>query len=56
MGDEPELNDPVLRSEIELVGDLVVAAAEFEGPMPQEAIDHILATHVLATHARPGPR
>jgi len=36
------LTDGELQSEIELVGDLVVAATSSEGPMPQEEIDRLL--------------
>ena len=36
------LTDGALQSEIELVGDLVVAATSSDGPLPQEAIDRLL--------------
>ena len=36
------LTDDDLESEIELVGELVVAATSSEGPMPQDEVDHIL--------------
>lgn len=36
------LTDGELQSEIELVGDLVVAATSSEGPLPQEEIDRLL--------------
>lgn len=36
------LTDGELQSEIELVGDLVVAASSSEGPLPQEEIDRLL--------------
>jgi hypothetical protein len=36
------LTDDDLQSEIELVGDLVVAATSSDGPMPQEEIDRLL--------------
>jgi len=36
------LTDGELQSEIELVGDLVVAATSSEGPMPQGEIDRLL--------------
>lgn len=37
-----ELTDVALQQEIELVGDLVVAASHSPGPMSQEEIDRIL--------------
>jgi hypothetical protein len=36
------LTDDELQSEIELVGDLVVAATSSDGPMPQDQIDQLL--------------
>jgi len=39
------LTDDDLQSEIELVGDLVVAATSSDGPMPQEEIDRLLGVH-----------
>ena len=36
------LTDGDLQSEIELVGDLVVAATSSEGPLPQDEIDRLL--------------
>ena len=39
---QDSLTDGELQSEIELVGDLVVAATSSEGPMPQEEIDRLL--------------
>ena len=39
------LTDDDLQSEIELVGDLVVAATSSEGPLPQEEIDRLLGVH-----------
>lgn len=43
MADAPDsLTDGELQSEIELVGDLVVAATSSEGPLPQEEIDRLL--------------
>jgi hypothetical protein len=39
---QAELTDSDLRSEIELVGDLVVAAAGSEGPLTEEEIDRVL--------------
>src|SRR5665811_1879631 len=36
------LTDGELQSEIELVGDLVVAATSSDGPLPQEEVDRLL--------------
>jgi hypothetical protein len=42
MNDDPSLHDEQLETEIRLVGDLVLAASQCEGPLSQEAIDRIL--------------
>jgi hypothetical protein len=39
---EEQLIDDDLESEIELVSELVVAATSSDGPLGQEAVDHIL--------------
>src|SRR5665811_2573735 len=39
---QDSLTDGELQSEIELVGDLVVAATSSDGPLPQEEIDRLL--------------
>lgn len=39
---QDSLTDGDLQSEIELVGDLVVAATSSEGPLPQKEIDRLL--------------
>jgi len=39
---QDNLTDGALQSEIELVGDLVVAATSSDGPMPQDEIDRLL--------------
>ena len=39
---QDSLTDGDLKSEIELVGDLVVAATSSEGPLPQDEIDRLL--------------
>ena len=39
------LTDDDLQSEIELVGDLVVAATCSKGPLPQDEIDRLLGVH-----------
>jgi len=41
-GQNGNLTDDDLQSEIELVGDLVVAATSSDGPMPQAEIDRLL--------------
>ena len=46
------LTDGQLQSEIELVGDLVVAATSSEGPLPQEEIDRLLG---LKAGEQPAP-
>ena len=47
------LTDGDLQSEIELVGDLVVAATSSDGPLPQDEIDRLLGVQP-AEHA-PAP-
>lgn len=59
MADAPDsLTDGELQSEIELVGDLVVAATSSDGPLPQEEIDRLLgvqaAEKAAAQEAGPG--
>ena len=41
-GQNGNLTDDDLQSEIELVGDLVVAATSSDGPMTQDEIDRLL--------------
>jgi hypothetical protein len=48
-----ELTDDELQSEIELVGDLVVAATSSDGPMPQDEIDRLLGVHVVGDPPAP---
>jgi len=43
-----ELTDRALQSEIELVGDLVVAATSSAGPLPQEQIARLLGIEPCA--------
>lgn len=45
---QDNLTDGELQSEIELVGDLVVAATSSDGPMPQEEIDRLLGVQAAA--------
>lgn len=45
MKDDPSLHDEQLEDEIRLVGELVLAASQSEGRMPDEAIDEILGLH-----------
>jgi hypothetical protein len=42
MHDDRDLTDEDLRTEIELVSDLVVAARQFDGHLSEEAIDRAL--------------
>jgi hypothetical protein len=39
------LTDHDLKSEIEMVGDLVVAATSSDGPLAQDEIDRLLGVH-----------
>ena len=50
------LTDDDLQSEIELVGDLVVAASDSDGPLPQDEVDLLLGVRGSAQscEARPG--
>jgi len=45
---QDNLTDGELQSEIELVGDLVVAATSSDGPMRQEEIDRLLGVQAAA--------
>ena len=52
MTDAPDsLTDGELQSEIELVGDLVVAATSSDGPLPQEEIDRLLGVQAAEEDA-----
>ena len=42
MNHDPSLNDDELEDEIHLVGDLVLAAAQSEGRLSEDAIDEAL--------------
>lgn len=53
-GQSGNLTDDDLQSEIELVGDLVVAASSSDGPMPQDEIDRLLGVHPGADEAEAG--
>jgi hypothetical protein len=53
-GQSGNLTDDDLQSEIELVGDLVVAATSSDGPMRQEEIDRLLG--VRHPGDKPKPR
>jgi hypothetical protein len=44
------LTDHALKSEIELVGDLVVAATSCDGPLPQDEIDRLLGVNPDVHH------
>jgi hypothetical protein len=54
-GDRSDLTDEVLREEIELVGQLVVAATASPGRMCQEEVDSILGV-VLTSSAKRRPK
>lgn len=45
------LHDPALDSEITMIGDLVVAASESEGPLQVEEIDRVLGVEHVEEHA-----
>ena len=42
MTPDHDLTDEALRQEIELVGELVLAASDCRGPMGQEQVDELL--------------
>jgi len=44
-GQDDNLTDDDLQSEIELVGDLVVGATSSDGPLAQGEIDRLLGVH-----------
>lgn len=44
---QDSLTDGALQSEIELVGDLVVAATSSDGPLPQQEIDRLLGVKTV---------
>ena len=52
------LTDDDLQSEIELVGDLVVAASASDGPLSQDEVDRLLGVRAGGAHpheAGPAP-
>ena len=60
--EDDNLTDNDLQSEIELVGDLVVAASASDGPLPQDEVDLLLGVRCGSAHpgahpheAGPGP-
>ncbi|MGL4176284.1 MAG: hypothetical protein ACRCSN_09420 [Dermatophilaceae bacterium] len=55
MHGDPSLRDEQLQSEIELVGELVLAALQTDGPLSQERIDAILGVTAVPDDAPPGP-
>jgi hypothetical protein len=55
-GQSGNLTDEDLQSEIELVGDLVVAATSSDGPMRQEEIDRLLGVRPPGDKPKPKPR
>jgi hypothetical protein len=48
---EDNLTDSDLQLEIELVGDLVVAASASEGPLPQDEVDQLLGVRPVSAPA-----
>lgn len=55
MQGDPSLTDDDLQGEIDLVGALVLAAAEAEGPMSQSTIDEVLGVGGAAPADQPAP-
>jgi hypothetical protein len=56
--EDDNLTDDDLQSEIELVGDLVVAASACDGPLPQDEVDLLLGVRsggVNSHEAEPAP-
>jgi hypothetical protein len=53
---DPELTDEALEGEIELVGELVVAATEQDGPLSERDIDRILGIVTPPAHDHDGTR
>lgn len=51
---DPDLTDETLQGEIELVGDLVVAASGSKGPMSEEDIDRVLGISPASSHPAEG--
>ena len=47
---DDNLTDNDLQSEIELVGDLVVAASASDGPLPQDEVDLLLGVRPGTAH------
>jgi hypothetical protein len=54
-GQHDNLTDDDLQSEIELVGDLVVAATSSDGPLSQDEIDRLLGVHPPEDAPEPEP-
>lgn len=48
--EDDNLTDNDLQSEIELVGDLVVAASASDGPLPQDEVDLLLGVGPGGAH------
>ena len=51
---DPELTDVDLQEEIDLVGALVLAAAQADGPLSQEQIDAVLGVGPAGEPTAPG--
>ena len=45
-GADARVQDPLVLAEIELYGDLVIAATQSEGPLAREEIDQVLGVRV----------
>ncbi len=48
---DPDLHDQDLLEEIELLGELVIAASASQGPLPEDSVDQILGVE----STKPGP-
>jgi hypothetical protein len=53
--EDDNLTDNDLQSEIELVGDLVVAASASDGPLPQDEVDLLLGVPSGSAHPSAHP-
>ncbi len=54
--EDDNLTDNDLQSEIELVGDLVVAASASDGPLPQHVVDLLLGVCPDGAHPSGHPQ
>jgi hypothetical protein len=51
---DPDLHDPDLLEEIELLGELVIAASGNDGPLPVDRVDDILGVRQVDEPAEGG--